>query len=77
MAGTPNSPDAQVLSQHPLFNGKTSVGMISGENPRFPAQASGHQALGEALKQMGVKARGTGGPLRLPREVLDGLRAQP
>jgi hypothetical protein len=55
MAGTPNSPDAQVLSQHPLFNGKTSVGMISGENPRFPAQAQGHQALGEALKQMGVK----------------------
>jgi hypothetical protein len=42
--------------EHPLFSGAQSVGMISGENPRFPAQASGHEAMGEALKQMGVKA---------------------
>ena len=55
MADTPNQPDQHVVEAHPLFNGKTSVGMISGENPRFPAQASGHGALGEALMQMGIK----------------------
>ncbi len=48
------SPDAK-LREHPLFNGSQSVGMISGENPRFPAQAAGHQALGEHLKQIGLK----------------------
>lgn len=41
---------------HPLFNGKTTVGMISGEAPRFPAQAAGHEALGNQLKQMGLRA---------------------
>lgn len=41
--------------EHPLFSGKSSVGMISGENPRWPAQASGHEAMGEAIKNLGLK----------------------
>lgn len=56
MADAPTQPDQQALAQHPLFNGKTSVGMISGENPRFPAEAQGHEKLGEALKNAGLKA---------------------
>lgn len=55
-------------AEHPLFNGSTTVGMISGENPKFaipPTMAlpgdpaptrSGHEALGVVLKQMGLKA---------------------
>lgn len=53
---------------HPLFNGKTSVGMISGEAPRFPAQMSGHQALGEALKQAGIKHEERDGMYGMPEK---------
>lgn len=42
--------------EHPLFSGQTSVGIISGENPRFAAQFSGHEVLGRHLKQMGLRA---------------------
>lgn len=50
-------PSAGALAEHPLFSGKTTVGMISGENPRFQGQATGHEAVGQALKQMGLKAQ--------------------
>lgn len=43
--------------EHPLFTGSTSVGMISGENPRYPARQVGHEVLGEALKQLGLKSQ--------------------
>lgn len=41
---------------HPLFSGKTTVGMISGEHPRFPAQSTGHDNLGTVLQSLGLKA---------------------
>jgi hypothetical protein len=42
--------------EHPLFTGAQSVGMISGEAPKFPSQVQGgHEAMGEALKQLGLK----------------------
>lgn len=48
-------PPGAGLQEHPLFSGSTSVGMISGENPRFPATSSGHEAMGEALRNLGLK----------------------
>jgi hypothetical protein len=43
------------LSQHPLFTFAEPVGIMSGENPRFPAAASGHESLKNELTQMGVR----------------------
>jgi hypothetical protein len=54
--------------EHPLFTGKTTVGMISGENPKFPAQASGHEAMGQAIQQMGLKAEPRAGRYGSPEK---------
>lgn len=54
-------------SQHPALTGG-SVGMISGENPRFPAEMQGHEALRNELDRLGLDHEETtgkyGGPER-------------
>jgi hypothetical protein len=67
-------------TEHPLFNGSTTVGMISGESPRFPIPPtialpgdpapvrSGHDALGATLKQMGLKAESRDGRYGAPEK---------
>ena len=47
--------DAQ-KAQHPLLTGAHPMGMISGENPHWPAQASGHEEMGKHLAHMGLQA---------------------
>jgi hypothetical protein len=42
--------------EHPLLSGAQAVGVISGENPAFAAQESGHEALGRHLKSLGLTA---------------------
>jgi hypothetical protein len=59
------------LKDHPLFSGSQSVGMISGESPRWlhklplsqqdQVQRFGHQMLGNDLKNMGLRAESTEG----------------
>ncbi len=47
---------------HPLFSGKTTVGMISAENPRFQSEIQGgHEALGDLLRSLGLKHQETQG----------------
>lgn len=45
-----------VLSEHPLFSGKQTVGMLSGENPYHPAEKQGHEELGQDLRALGLQA---------------------
>jgi hypothetical protein len=45
---------------HPVLGGGT-IGLISGENPRFPAAQQGHEALGQELHRMGLLAEPTVG----------------
>jgi hypothetical protein len=67
MANFPEYTEAQPgLQDHPLFSGAQSVGMISGESPRWlhklplsqqdQVQRFGHQMLGSDLKHMGLRA---------------------
>lgn len=57
------------VQEHPLFTGSTSVGIISAQNPRFSPQASGHENMGEALKQMGLKAHSRKGMYGMPEQA--------
>lgn len=49
------------LRDHPLFNGKTTVGIISAENPHFPTQldpndpTDPHELMRRQLEQLGLK----------------------
>lgn len=55
------------LADHPLFSGSQSVGMISGESPRWlhklpisqqeKIKTVGHQMLGHDLQRMGLRHR--------------------
>jgi hypothetical protein len=64
------------LQDHPLFNGSQSVGMISGEMPRWlhklplsqqdRVQRFGHPMLGKELKNMGLRAEETNGRYGTP-----------
>jgi hypothetical protein len=69
--------------EHPLFTHSMPVGLMSGENPRFPSVPGGHDALKHDLDTMGVQHEETqghyGAPERsfliygLPREHLMAL----
>lgn len=72
------------MSEHPLFTGAESVGMITGENPVHAAAAGGHEGLKRELQQLGARfdeteGRYGGKPERsllvygLPREHLFAL----
>lgn len=64
------------LQNHPIFSGAKSVGMISGENPRWMTklpyhkqeaiQKYGHQMLGQDLKNMGLQHESTEGKYGTP-----------
>jgi hypothetical protein len=54
---------------HPLFNGSTTVGIVSGENPRFPSQMSGHEALGSQIQNMGLKGEPRDGRYGAPEKA--------
>lgn len=56
------------ISDHPLFSGAETVGFISGESPRWPAQSQGHEAMGQALKQMGLRHEETRGRYETPEK---------
>lgn len=45
------------IKEHPLLSGSTTVGMVSGEAPRFQANATGHAAMGKAIQELGLKAQ--------------------
>jgi len=64
------------LRDHPIFSGSQSVGMISGDNPKWLnklplsqqdyIQKYGHNALGADLKRMGLRAEPTEGRYETP-----------
>jgi hypothetical protein len=64
------------LQDHPLFSGSQSVGMISGESPRWlhklplsqqePIKLYGHQMLGHDLQRMGLRHEATTGKYGTP-----------
>jgi hypothetical protein len=54
---------------HPLFNGSTTVGIVSGENPRFPSQMSGHETLGSQIQNMGLKGEPRDGRYGAPEKA--------
>ncbi len=58
------------LADHPLFAGKTTVGLMSGDNPLFPegATGSGHAQLGQHLASMGLQAEDTRGSYGAPEK---------
>ena len=66
------------LADHPLFSGSSSVGMISGENPRWlnklpykqqeNIQKWGHQMLSQDLKNMGLRHEETEGRYGSPEK---------
>jgi len=52
--------------KHPIFSGST-FGLMSGEKPLFQPQVpGGHEALGQALQQMGLHAEPTSGKYKEP-----------
>jgi hypothetical protein len=61
--------------EHPLFTHSMPVGMISGENPRFPSVPGGHEALKRDLDTMGVQHEETQGHYGAPERsfVIYGL----
>jgi hypothetical protein len=66
------------LADHPLFNGSQSVGMISGESPKWisklplsqqePIKNYGHQMLGKDLQHMGLRHEATEGSYGSPEK---------
>lgn len=64
-----DSPVSDQAPQHPIFGGGGTVGIISGENPRFPSLAGGgHEGLGRELSAMGLHAEPTTGHYGSPEQ---------
>ncbi len=53
------TPPPEHVRAHPLFHGKTSIGLITADKPRFPTQVEGgNDALKAHLDAMGLKHEG-------------------
>ena len=64
MASDPLPPDVR---SHPIFGvGGQSIGMISGENPKFAAEVQGAETLHQHLTQMGLRFEPTRGKYGTP-----------
>lgn len=53
-------------AEHPIFTGATPIGMISGEQPRFPSAPGGHEALKTDLDALGLRHEETEGRYGTP-----------
>ncbi len=64
-----SKPLPDLLQAHPIMarHGQT-MGMLSGESPRFPAEMTGHEAMGKQLAAMGLKAEPTDGMYGTPEK---------
>jgi hypothetical protein len=59
-------PAPQGVQEHPLFSGKTTVGVISAQHPRFPAVSSGDDAMTQSLRSMGLQSEVRSGRYGMP-----------
>jgi hypothetical protein len=54
-------PPAEAGREHPLFSHANSIGMITGEQPRYGSAPGGHEALKQELRSQGVHVEDTMG----------------
>lgn len=57
-------------SEHPLFTGATPIGLMSGEEPRFPSAPGGQEGLKRDLDAQGLKYEETEGRYGSPERSL-------
>src|SRR6185436_7326337 len=65
-----DQPGVNHAIEHPVFTGATSIGMMSGESPRFPSAPGGHEGLKSDLGQMGLRFEETEGRYGTPERSL-------
>lgn len=54
------------IREHPLLTGSKTIGIVSGENPRFPASINGHDAMKAELDRLGLHYEETNGKYDTP-----------
>lgn len=54
------------IKDHPILSGVTSVGIMTPDEPKYPAAASGHAAFQAALRDAGLKHERTHGQYEQP-----------
>lgn len=66
-SGTSWGPVPATLRQHPLFSGSNTVGLMSGEQPKYPVQTpGGHEGLASELRRQGLHFEETDGHYQDP-----------
>ena len=56
----------RTLKEHPILTGTRSVGIMTPEEPKYPAAAGGHTAFRAALRDMGLQHEATMGHYEKP-----------